>query len=141
MFKSGDRVQVLPGEGSSFFKEGDVLVVASVSQNGFLGFAGGIGIGWGSWRFKLTSDKGMTENEKPFGLLSEAEQKILEDAGMENCERFNLNGDWEDMGVYSGFSKSSTYRLKKQPPRVKVSDLEGTVEMKDGKPDWDSYTE
>lgn len=137
-FKAGDKVRCTEVDlgFSNLYNVGEVYTVTlwegtiPVVDKGMNGY---------SANWELVID--MTENEKPFGLLSEAGQKILEDAGTKNCERFDLDGNWVDMGVCFGFSKSSTYRLKKQPPRVKVSDLEGTVEMKDGKPDWDSYTE
>lgn len=93
-----------------------------------------------SSRFKLVDPMShLYDNEKPFGLLSEEEQNHLK-IDISKIEWFNPKGKWVNKPS-PDFSNNQTYRLKRPPERVSITSLTGTVEMKDGKPDWTTYKE
>lgn len=96
--------------------------------------------GWLFFRFKLDDSMDhLYDNEKPLGLLSKKEQDHLKKKRL-SLEFYNPQGVWkEKKGGY--MSLNVAYRLKRPPERVSITSLTGTVEMKDGKPDWATYKE
>lgn len=155
-FKVGDKIRLIESfsssivatnHGNSILKKGDVAVVAHPPSPNIIGpvisvrlSCGAIARGLRASRFEKVNDMDhLYNNEKPFGLLSKEEQKYLRE-NQNSSEYFCSAGKWQDK-VGSYFSLSNSYRLKKPPERVSITSLNGTVEMKDGKPDWSTYEE
>lgn len=156
-FKVGDKVKLIhPCSGSKIYthcgrKQFPLGSIATIIKAEYIGAdkdsfvdielkCGTIATGVFSYRFKKVNDMDhLYDNEKPFGLLSEEEQQHLkthEDQGILYFDGKNWVNSF--LGSFSGHI---AYRLKHLPERVTVTSLTGTVEMKDGKPDWSTYKE
>lgn len=91
-------------------------------------------------RFELADPMShLYDNEKPFGLLSEEEQQYMEGLRTRDIQIFS-GSNWRTK-KHDRFGHATTYRVKRPPERVSITSLTGTVEMKDGKPDWSTYKE
>lgn len=139
-FKEGDRIRCTYSENEMYYKAGDEFTVClkggSLSINTPKGYVNGY---TGDW--ELVEPIDMTNNRVPYGLLTEEEKEVLQ--GWDGEYEYYVNGFVPDWKKVKGpaFLFTGVYRTVPKPKAIPVSDLKGTVEMKDGKPDWSTYSE
>ena len=137
-FKKGDKVVCVEPTISDQLVRGQTYTVTRVRDD--LVYVNGSNFSWIERRFKLADCMShLYDNEKPFGLLSKEEQQYIRN-NMRSLEWYAQSGIWRNK-VGQSIQKNSVYRVKRPPERVSITSLTGTVEMKDGKPDWTTYKE
>lgn len=138
-FKEGDKIRCVESDILEYVK-GEVYVVgrgafAHLSLRNESGQY--IGTGYSADWELVAPEIDMSDNRVPFGLLTEEEQKALK--GWDGViAAYQTTGNWINT-LSPRWGTAITYRTVPKP--IPVSDLKGTVKMKDGKPDWSTYSE
>ena len=124
-FKVGDTVRCVDSQYASGLTAGQIYVVKDTLKNMIV--VDRDQYYWNASRFELVEDQWSEwESHRVASYHSQ---------WYEDC-------DYEKFFTRNSMCTTSKVRIKLKPVAVvKVSDLKGTVEMKDGKPDWSTYEE